>query len=350
MTVRLRDVAARAGVSPRSVSNVINGFHYVSPGMRAKVQAAIDELDYQPNLLARSLRKGHTGTVGLLLPQLSVPYFAELAHHLVEQASELGLTVLVDETTGERKRELHLLEVMSRSRYVDGILLSALGLSSAELTQLQPRIPVVLLGERATGSTLDHVGINNIAAARDATQHLIETGRTRIAAIVERPHPCAPTSRLRLKGYQAALSAAGLDADPQLVARVRLQPRRQDGATAMGRLLSRPRPPDAVFCFNDLVAIGALAELHHQGVQVPEDISVVSVDDIEECRFTIPTLSSIAPDKTHLARSALQLLTSRVEGADHPPRDIRIPYHLVTRASTDARPDVTAVVTSNAGA
>lgn len=334
MAVRLREVAAHAGVSPRSVSNVINGFHHVSPTMRARVQAAIDELDYQPNLLARSLRRGRTGTVGLLLPEVAVPYFGELAHQVVEQARALGLTVRIDETGGKRRLELDLLEEMPRSGHVDGILLSAFWLSSAELAQIPRQVPVVLLGERATNSTLDHVGIDNVAAARDITTHLIRSGRTRIAAIVEKQHQRAPTSSQRLKGYRAALTAAGLEPDPELVARMVVYPHRQDGADAMARLLDGPGRPDAVFCFNDMVATGVLRKLHDRGIRVPDEISVVGFDDVDESRFTHPTLSTVAPDKVEIARQALRLLNERIDGSKEPTQDIRIPYRLAIRESS----------------
>ncbi len=333
MAVRLREVAELAGVSARSVSNVINGFRYVSPAMREKVEAAIDELDYRPNLLARSLRSGRTGTIGFLLPEISAPYFGELAHQVVEQAHGLGLNVLIDETGPFSGRELAQLDAMSRSGNVDGILLSALELNARQLSELRPRIPVILLGERtAANSALDHVGIDNVAAAREITRHLINSGRSRIAAMAEKQYPAGPTSALRLKGYRAALRAAGLPADGGLIARVDRYTR-SDGAQAMARLLDRPEPPDAVFCFNDTMAIGALHELHTRGVRVPADIAVAGFDDIEECRFTIPTLSTVAPDKAELARQALGLLGDRIEGATGPPRDIAIPYRLALRDS-----------------
>ena len=321
-------------MSPRSVSNVINGFHYVSPEMRAKVQDAIDEMGYQPNLLARSLRQGRTATVGLLLPEIGVPYFGELAHDVVQQAREFGLTVRIDETGADRQREFNLLDEMPQSGQVDGILLSAYWLTAAELAQVRLRVPLVLLGERATSSTLDHVGIDNVAAARDITRHLAAQGCRRIAAIVEKPHPRTPTSQQRLRGYRAALQEAALEADPNLVARIPVYPHRSDGAAAMARLLSLPRRPDAVFCFNDLVATGVLRTLHEQGVAVPDEISVVGFDDVEESRFSIPSLTSVAPDKQLIARRALELLNERIAGADGPPRDVRIPYQLSLRESS----------------
>lgn len=336
MAVRLRDVAARAGVSPRSVSNVVNGFHYVSPEMRTKVETAIAELDYQPNLLARSLRSGRTGVIGLLVPEIGAPYFGELAHEVVEQARALGLRVRIDETGGQRQRELDLLEELQRSGQVDGILLSAFWLSASELADARVELPVVLLGERAVDAAVDHVGIDNVGAAQAITGHLIEQGRTRIAAILEQDHPRAPASRQRLAGYRAALAAAGLQAEPTLVARMKVYPHRQDGANAMGRLIDASTPFDAVLCFSDMVAVGALHEIHRRGLQVPDDVAVVSFDDVEEGRFTFPPLTTVAPDKTSIARQALQRLQQRVDGFQGPPEDLPVSYQLALRESSIA--------------
>ena len=343
MAVRLREVAALAGVSPRSVSNVINGHRYISPLMRAKVEAAIAELGYQPNLLARSLRSGRTGVVGLLVPEIGMPYFGELAHEVVEQARHLGLRVRIDETGGERERELDLLDELPRSGQVDGILLSPCWLTCPELAAARVQQPVVLLGERALDAPVDHVGIDNVGAARAVTQHLLDGGRTRIAAVVEREHPRAPTSQLRLEGYRSALAAAGLAADPELVAPMPVYPHRDDGADAMGRLLDGPgRRPDAVFCFNDMVATGVLRELRTCGLRVPDDVAVVGFDDVDECRFTAPSLSTVAPDKAAIARRALEALAARVDGFDGPPQDIRVPYRLVIRDSSATPVSLTA--------
>lgn len=331
---RLRDVAERAGVSPRSVSNVVNGFHYVSPQMRAKVEAAIAELDYQPNLLARSLRQGRTGVIGLLVPEVGAPYFGELAHEVVEQARALGLSIRIDETGGERERELELLAELPRSGQVDGILLSAFWLSGDELTDARVQLPVVLLGERGTDAAVDHVGVDNVAGARAITRHLIDNGRTRIAAIVEREHPRAPISQQRLNGYASALASAGIRHDEQLIARMKVYPHRQDGAKAMAHLLDLGARPDAVFCFSDAVATGVLRELATRGLRVPDDIAVVGFDDVDECRFTVPSLSSVAPDKTDLAKRALKLLSQRIEGFDGPVQDVTVPYRLALRESS----------------
>lgn len=336
MAVTLRDVAARAGVSARTVSNVVNDYPYVSHEMRVKVQAALDELDYEPNLLARSLKRGRTGIINLLLPKIAVPYFSELAHEVVERATDLGLTVLIDETGGEAQRELALLDVATRSRWVDGVLLSPLGLDNEALAGLRASsIPVVLLGERAGKATHDHVGIDNEQAARDATHHLLSSGRNRVGAVGGPAGLSDMTSRLRLKGYRAALRAEGRSKGEDLYAR---SPdyTRGAAAAAVGGLLDRGKAPDALVCFSAEMAVGALRELYLRGVAVPSEVSIVAFDDVEECRFSTPSLTSIGPDKATVAGAALDLLMERVGGSQAEPRDLTIEHRLVVRESTSA--------------
>ncbi len=337
MAVTLRDVARHAGVSARTVSNVVNGFPHISPTMRAKVEAALSELNYTPNLLARSLRQGRTGIITLLLPEIAVPYFGELAHQVVERAGERGCTVMIDETGGRADRERALLDAAAQSSWVDGVLLSSQGLRGRALAGLAPGRPVVLLGERTAGTALDHVGIDNVQAARVAVRHLIDSGRRRIAAIGGSDSVSDPTSRLRLKGYRQELRAVGLDAD-RLYARTP-DYKRASAAAAVRSLLNRDDPPEGIFCFSDELAVGVLRELYDQGLHVPADISVVGFDDIEEACFTTPSLTSIRPDKPQIAEIALDILVQRIQGSEAKPRDVRVGYELIMReSSTYSRP------------
>ena len=335
MAVTLRDVAQLAGVSPRTVSNVVNDFHYVSPAMRAKVQAALDELNYTPNLLARSLRQGRTGIITLLIPDVTVSYFGELAHQVVEHASRLGLTVMIDETSGQPQRERTLLDVAVYSSWVDGILLSPLGLTETDLTGLSSTKPVVLLGERAAKPALDHVGINDVRAAHDATQHLIDSGRRRIAAIGGSAIGFDATSKLRLRGYRTALRSGGLPYEGGYARTPDYK--RVSGAAAVRTLFARPDPPDGVFCFSDELAVGALRALYELEVSVPGDVSVVGFDDVEESVFATPSLTSIRPDKNAVATAALDMLLERIHGSEVAPRDVRIGYQLIARESSTRR-------------
>ena len=333
MAVTLRDVARHAGVAPRTVSNVVNDYPYVSTRMRAKVQAALDELNYKPNLVARGLRQGRTGIVTLLVPLIAVPYFGEIAHEVVDHASRLGCTVMIDETGGDPERELALLDVAARAGWVDGVLMSSQGLHGPALAELRADIPVVLLGERTARSTFDHVGIDNVRAAREAVQHLVTSGCRRIAAIGGSSAPSDITSRQRLKGYRAALRAAGMTVDAQMYQRT-AEYGRSDAAPAVRQLLRCTEPPDGLFCFSDELAIGALRELHEQGIAVPDQVKIVGFDDIVDTRFSIPTITSVRPDKPQTAISALTMLLDRVHGSDVKPREVTIGHELVVRESS----------------
>ncbi|MET3806078.1 DNA-binding LacI/PurR family transcriptional regulator [Nakamurella sp. UYEF19] len=333
MAVTLRDVAVLAGVSVRTVSNVVNGFRHVSPPMRERVQAAIDQLGYQPNVVARSLRRGHTGVIAFLLPELSVPYFGELAHEVIEAARTRGLTVLVDETAGQADREREILDLAANSGLVDGVILSALGMLGREIALLRPRVPMVLIGERLAPQVFDHAGTDNVRAAKDAVKHLVDGGSRRIATIGAEPGTGRETSRLRLQGYRAALKAAGHQVRPGMVQNVD-NFHRQDGAVAMRRLLALDEPPDALFCFNDSLALGALRVLFDAGVRSPDDMRIIGFDDVEEGRFSMPTLSTVTPDKPAIAREAVALLADRIGGSTAPPRDVVVPHYVVEREST----------------
>jgi LacI family repressor for deo operon, udp, cdd, tsx, nupC, and nupG len=332
VAVTLRDVAAHAGVSPRTVSNVVHDYPHVSAEMRARVQKSLDALSYRPNLVARGLRRGRTGIITLLVPDIVVPYFGELAHEVVEQASRLGCTVMIDETGGLPERERALLDTAAESSWVDGVLLSSIGLSARALAGLRSSMAVVLLGERTAKSALDHVGIDNVAAAYDAVRHLLDLGRTRVAAVGGRGNPLDPTSRLRLRGYQRALADQGL---PERTLHVRTGDyRRHSAAEAVRELFDRAEPPDALFCFSDELAAGALRALYDRGVRVPEDVAVVGFDDADGSRFLTPSLTSVRPDRPEIARASLEILLQRIDGLDTRPRDVRVPYELVVRESS----------------
>jgi DNA-binding LacI/PurR family transcriptional regulator len=332
VATRLKDVAERADVSVKTVSNVVNGSVHVSRATRARVERAIAELAYRPNLSARSLRGAKSGVIALAVPELS-EYFAELAYWLQRGVEEAGFTLLIDQTDGLATRERQVVEGI-RTHLVDGLVYSPLALGAEEIASRRDKTPILLLGERTYGGPADHVAIDNVAASRDAVCHLIELGRTQIAAIGSQKSPRLWPGRLRLDGYRKALKEAGLKPDPGLAVHVP-QWHRSDGAAATRQLLAAGGRPDAIFAFNDCLAIGALCALREAGVRVPDDIAVVGFDDIEEGRFANPKLTSIAPDKKQIARCAVDQLVSRIRGeADQPPRETIVPYCLVPREST----------------
>ncbi len=336
MAVRLKDVADRAGVSIKTVSNVVNGYSFVTESIRVKVEEAIAELGYRPNLGARNLRGGRTGLIALAVPELAIPYFAELATLIIKAAATHRWTVLIEQTEGRRERETEIVAGI-RPSLIDGAIVSALNLDAVDLDAPSRTLPLVLLGEKISGNGVDHVGIDNVMAARDATRHLISLGRKRIAAIGDQPGQSAGTAPLRLAGYRQALQEAGLKADADHVVPA-LAYHRNEGANAMAHLLRLPEPPDAVFCFNDLLAVGAMRAALELGWRVPQDIAIIGFDDIEEGGYSTPSLSTIAPDKASIAEHAVELLRRRMDASDLLTSMDRIVGHrLVVRESTVGR-------------
>lgn len=333
MAVTIYDVARLAGVSPRTVSNVVNDYPHVSTATREAVQNAIAQLGYKPNSAARSLRRGRTGVIALGIPELGNPYFAELAESIIAAVARRGYTVMIERTGGESQEELKLLDERGQARLFDGLILSPVEIGGKELASLPVTMPVVLLGEVLDAGPFDHVGVDNAAAVREAIAHLAGLGRRRIAAIGHQSKRRAGTASLRTKGYRQGLTQAGLAFDRQLLVSTAVF-HRHDGASAMEQLLALPERPDAVFCYNDLLAVGAVSTVLANGLRVPDDVAIVGFDDIEEVRYLTPTLTTIAPDKRAIAELAVDQLFRRLEGLDSERAEVQAPYRLELRQST----------------
>jgi DNA-binding LacI/PurR family transcriptional regulator len=288
--------------------------------------------------MARNLKHGRSGLIALVVPELDVPYFAELARAVVTTAREVGYTVVVDQTDGEPDRERELIMRDGSAAMFDGVILSPLALSQTDLSQRDATSPLVLLGERIADSDYDHVTIDNISASRLATAHLIGLGRTRIAAIGDQPYETGETAQLRTRGYELAHEDAGRAVDPSLVVPT-YRFHFSDGAEATELLLAHPDgPPDAIFCYNDLLAIGAIRSILAAGLRVPEDIAVVGFDNIEAGRYHTPSLTTVSPDKPAIARLAVERLLARLAGGtDETPAELWASHELIVRESTTAR-------------
>ena len=334
MTVHLKDIAAYAGVSIKTVSNVVNGnYARVSPETCAVILEALEKFHYQPNMAARHLRKAQVGVIALTIPDLSNPYFSDIGNAITAAAAEYGYTVLLDYTQGDREKELLVVKGL-RPHLIDGVILDAVCLTIEDIQAEQIRDHMVLLGERLFGAPCDHIVFDNEAAAYLAASHLLSIGRRRVAAIgaVEHRHNETPT--LRLQGFTRALQEVGQTLDPALLAPGGMW-HRADGAAAMRYLLSLPEPPDAVFCFNDLMALGAMSVLHEVGLRIPQDIAIIGFDDIEDGRYATPSLTTIAPDKEEIARRAVSSLVGRIKKTrTQPPESINVPFRLCVRRST----------------
>lgn len=336
MAATLRDVARHADVSVRTVSNVVSGYTHVSEEMRARVNKAIAELDYRPNPVARTLRTGRTGVLALVVPEIDLPYFSQLAREVIDAAARRDYRVMVDQTGNDHERERRLLTGSERTMLFDGVLFSPL-VTQAELSEMKASrsMPLVLLGEYEFDGSYDHVSIDNEAAAYDATRHLLASGRRRIAAIGAQPSETYATPRQRSAGYRRALVEAGLEADPELVVAAP-QYRRATGYEAAQRLLSLPERPDAIMCFSDLLAMGAMRAVFDAGLSVPEDVAVMGIDDIEEGRYSHPSLSTVSLDTPFIAEQAVSRIAARIEDPDVEPAEVIAPHVVVGRESTGA--------------
>ena len=337
----LRDVAELVGVSIKTVSNVVRGYEHVRESTRAAVLAAIEQTGYQPNVSARSLRVGRSGVIGLALPDVSLPYFAELAGAVISEAREAGVTVLIEQTGAEREVEEEVLRG-SRLQLTDGLVFSPLAMGQSDVGRLAVDYPLVLLGERIFDPPCDHVVMDNVAAARAATEQLIAAGSRRIAAIGAHLGEDQGSAALRLRGYREALEAAGLSYDERLVGYAGTW-RRHDGAQAMRDVLARETDVDGVFGMNDTLAFGALRALQEEGCAVPDDVRVIGFDDLDETRYTAPSLSTVDPGRLEIARTAVRVLLERIEerrsgATPSAPRRFTTGYRVVERESTRNAP------------
>ncbi|MBW3069981.1 LacI family transcriptional regulator [Actinomyces sp. 432] len=337
MAVTMHDVARLAGVSVKTVSNVVNDYPHVRESTRTKVLDAIDKLGYKVNQSARNLRRGSTGLVCLAVPELKLAYFAELADAVIAAAEKYNRTVLIEQTNSDKERELRVLHD-SRRHLFDGLLFSPLELGQDDIAQFHVDYPLVLLGERVFGAPADHVTMANTEAACVATKHLLELGRRRIALIGAHAGEVVGSAGLREAGYRQAHAQAGLAVDERLVREAGLW-HRASGAEAARRLIAQELPFDAVFALNDAMAIGVLHELAVAGIQVPEEVAVIGFDNVEDGQYTQPSLSTIDPGPGWIAQRAVDLLVERIEEqqAGRPPASYRnevAPFRLVQRQST----------------
>jgi DNA-binding LacI/PurR family transcriptional regulator len=281
MPATLRDVAERAQVSIRTVSNVVSGYAHVSDKMRKRVLDAIDELDYRPNPVARTLRTGRTGMLALVVPEIDVPYFSELARDVINAAAEVGYRVMIDQTGHDHERERELLTGGDRTMLFDGILFAPL-----------------------------------------------------VTPAGAQPDEEYSTPQQRTAGFESALADAGL-APVSIEAAAHY--RRADGYQAARALLERDPRPDAIFCYSDLLAMGALRAVFDAGLRVPEDVAIIGIDDIEEGRYSRPSLSTVSLDTPFIAAGAVARIAARIDDPDAEAVQLVAPHTVIPRESTLGR-------------
>lgn len=312
--ITIKDVAAKARVSTTTVSHVINGTRYVSEDLIERVNHAIRELKYQPNALARSLRNKETGTIGMVTPDNSNPFFAEIARHIEDACFAQGYSVILCNSDQDPQKEQAYIRLLLEKQ-VDGIVFVAAAARAQSLREITERsIPMVVVDRELPGINADFVMTDHRRGGRLATMHLIERGiergHTRIACIAG-PSDVTPSWE-RVQGYRDALESAGLAYEESLIRRGNFQA--PSGYSAMKELLtmSAEQLPTCVFACNDLMAIGAIRAISEVGLRVPEDVAVVGYDNISLSSFTNPPLTTVAQPHREMGRLAAELLLDRI--------------------------------------
>lgn len=323
------EVARRARVSTSTVSHVLNGTRFVSPATRTRVEAAVAGLRYRPNALARSLRRGRSHTLGMIVPDSANPFFAEMGRAIELAAFEAGFSVILCNTENDRDKERLYLKVLAENQ-VAGVVLVAAGERDDSFESLaHGRLPVVAMDRERPGLALDTVLADHRLGGQLATRHLIGLGHRRIGCVTG-PARLSPSVE-RLAGYRRALREADVPLDEALV--VRGDFHAATGAAAARALLGSPGRPTAVFACNDLMAMGVLSAAAAAGLRVPADLAVVGYDDIELAPFTIPSLSTVAQPKREMGQEVVKLLLNRIGDGRLPPQREVLPVSLRVRQS-----------------
>lgn len=328
-TVTIRDVAALAGVSPATVSRVLNADPRVASELRGRVQIAVEKLGYRPNSQARSLRTRATRVLGLIIADIQNPFFTALARGVEDAASERDYSVVLANSDESLDKEQRYLEVAAAERMA-GVILAPSSTANSRIGLLTERgIPVVAIDRRLRSTDIDSVSVNNQKAAKDAVGHLVAAGCRRIAMITGPSD--ASTATGRLSGYRSALREAGIEPDPAL--EVRGDYRIEGGRAAAAAVLALADRPDGLFVGNNLMMVGALNALADAGVSFPADILVAGFDEMSWAGFA-PPITLVEQPSYEIGRRATELLLRRVAGDEFPAQRVVLPARLHVREST----------------
>lgn len=326
--VRLRDVAAAANTSAKTASRVINGDPRVSEETRTRVEQAVRELGYQPDPLARSLRRGTDDTIGVVIDSVADPFFASVTGEIERLALERGITVIIASTNRASDRERSVLEGLAQRR-VAGLIVAPVSDDHAYMRTLP--CPVVFVDRRPRNLSADVVVVDDRDAAARAVRHLIAHGHRRIAFIGDGPD--MDTARLRIEGYRAALAEAGIP--DEIVLECRRDDNTGHAAEHTGRLLDSPHPPTAIFSANTRCSLGVVPVLHRRDRL---DVALVAFGDFPMADSVTPAVTVIDHPPETIGRLAAELLMKRLAGEVGEPETVLVPLRLVPRGSGEVRP------------
>jgi LacI family transcriptional regulator len=325
----LQDVAKRAGVSTMTVSRVVNGSPLVTPETRARVEAALAETGYMPNMLARSLRSKRTDTIALLLPDMTNPFFTTLAHGVEAAARERGVTMILANSDENEDEEVRLIRVLLQ-RQVDGLLVVPAGSGSTAVRLCRTQgVHLVCLDRRPEDPDVDVVRADSEAGSVELGRLLVRQGH-RDMAILTGP-AVTMTATARVTGFRrAAVEEAGLPEPRVIHTTYSIE---GGHAAALEAMSAKPRPT-ALFGANNFIALGALRALRELGIRVPEDVALVSFDDLPEAMVISPFLTVSAQPAQEIGRRGVDLLLDRLKDPDRPFQEVVLPTELVIRKSS----------------
>ena len=327
----LLDVARHAGVSRATASLVLRESPLVAEKTREQVQASMEALGYVYNRAAANLRSQKSKTIGLVITDISNPFFAELAVSIETKLDEAKFTVMLSNTMDNLEKQHRLLQVM-RGHQVDGILLCPAEGSSMETIEMLERwqLPYVLIARYIQGSQSDYAGSDNELGASLAVDHLVSQGHKRIAFLGGTAGSSARRDRLR--GYQTALSRHGLAFEERLS--ITSSVTRHGGFEAVIQLLNLNNPPSAAICYNDVVAFGAMLGLQSKEITPGRDFAIVGFDNIADAALVSPALTTVSIQPRKIGESAIDLLMERIETPEIKGRQIILPPEVIVRDST----------------
>ena len=331
----IRDVARLSGVSPMTVSRVINDSVRVSPETRRRVEEAIAELGYVPSRLARGLSRQRTGTLAVIVPDVANPFFTAIVRAAEEVARRADYHVILGDTRADLSVEREVVEELIAHRVEGTVIAPVSDRSLAHLRRLAEfGVPFVLVDRTVPGVEADVVLGDSAGGARRLVEHLLSLGHRRIGFIVEPDE--VSTARERRAGYEAALGAAGIPLDPSLVVVATADP--GGGSTGMTRLLELEQRPSAVFTVNNLVALGAIEAVRAAGLDVPREVALVCFDDIEYASRLYPFLTAMEQPAQMFGTLGTQLLLDRIEGRGPERRhEVVLPGEFIIRKSCGAK-------------
>lgn len=335
--VTIKDVAREAAVSGSTVSHVINGTRYVSPETAQRVEAAIARLGFRPSGVAQALKGGRTCAIGMVVTSSTNPFFAELIHAVETACFARGYSLILCNSEDDSEKFQTYLDTL-RSKRIDALVILSANAKPGLTARLAAKagVPVVAIDEEDAGPATSVVD-DSLTGGALAARYLTGYGFFRIAC-VSGPES-HPRSAIRLRGFSEGLAEAGLSLDPGLVIRSDLSV--SGGYRAMRTLLALPdeKRPQAVFCFNDVMAFGALSAAQEQGLRVPEDISVMGYDDIELAAFTAPALTTIRQPVSELGQEAARIIIDHLESGETMPGLIKLQPQLARRRSVGRPPE-----------